>query len=51
MEKFWMFVAWRLPRKLMYWTTVRASVEASTGEWSTQVVPDLLVMDVLKRLA
>lgn len=42
-------VAWRLPSRLVYWTTIRAGVHASTGRYSDQVVPELTLTDVLKR--
>lgn len=48
-ERFWMSVAWRLPRSLAYWATVRMGAEASTGQYSHQVVPEMTFLDVLKR--
>lgn len=48
-DKFWMWIAWRLPKELVKWATVRLFAHATTGEWSDQVVPDLKAMDALQR--
>lgn len=42
-------VVWKLPRYLAYWCAIRVISEATTGEHSNQVVPDLTAMDALKR--
>lgn len=49
MERFWTWLAWRLPRKLAYWATIRVGANATTGKYSNQVVPELAFTDVLKR--
>jgi hypothetical protein len=48
-EKFWMWLAWRLPRPLAYWCAIRVNVHATQGPFSNQEVPALLAMDALKR--
>jgi len=48
-DKILLWLAYRLPRRLVLWCAVRVGANATTGEWSTQVVPDLLFMDALKR--
>lgn len=48
-EKFVMWVAWHLPKKLVYWCTIRLMAHATTDQYSGQIVPELLAMDVLKR--
>jgi hypothetical protein len=48
-ERFWTWLAWHLPKKLVYWATIRAGAHASTGEWSNQIVPEMYFVDVLKR--
>jgi len=48
-EKFWMRLAWAMPRKLAYWAAVRVLSYATVGKFSSQVVPDLLAIDALKR--
>lgn len=49
MERFWFWLAWKLPRKLVYFCTVRAVASATTGKWSNQVVPELTAMDAIQR--
>lgn len=48
-EKFWMFVAWRMPKTLVMWCAVRVGAHATQGEYGDQVVPELKFMDGLKR--
>jgi hypothetical protein len=48
-ERLTIFLAWRLPRRLVYWCAIRVLANATQGEWSGQIVPDLLAMDALKR--
>ena len=43
--------AWLLPRSIAYWAAIRVGAEATTGEWSSQVVPELTFMDAIKRWA
>lgn len=42
-------VVWHLPRSVVYWAAIRVGANATTGEYSNQVVPDLLFSDALKR--
>jgi len=49
MERIWMKLAWLMPRKLVYWCAVRVAAHATVGKYSNQIVPDLTVMDALKR--
>lgn len=44
-----MGIANHVPRRLAYFCTIRVLVNATTGEHSDQVVPDLLAMDALQR--
>jgi hypothetical protein len=48
-EKLTMWLAFRLPRRLVMWCAVRLGAHATQGRYSSQVVPDLLFMDALKR--
>ena len=48
-ERFLMFLVWKLPKVIVYWCFIRLSANASTGQYSNQVVPDLTVLDALKR--
>ncbi len=49
MERFWIWLAWRLPRQLAYWTMIRVAAEASTGKYRHIEAPALLVVDALQR--
>lgn len=49
MEAFYMWLAWRLPRRLAMWAAIRVSAHATTGPYSNQIVPELTVSDALKR--
>jgi hypothetical protein len=48
-EDFWMRLAWLMPRSLVYWCAIRLGAHATQGQYSSQVVPELLFMDALKR--
>jgi hypothetical protein len=48
-EKMLMWVVWKLPRKVVYWSAIRVGANATTGQYSNQVVPELLFTDALKR--
>ena len=48
-DKLWMWIAWKMPKKLVYFCTVRAGAHATTGEHSSQVVPELEFIETLKR--
>jgi len=49
MEKIWIWLAWRLPKRLVYWASVRLMVSASVGTHSGEPVPDMTITDVLSR--
>ena len=49
MEKFWLWCAYKLPKSLVKWATIRLMANATSGEYSGQIVPDLTSMDALKR--
>jgi hypothetical protein len=49
MDKFWMKLAFFLPKKLAYWATIRLIANATQGKWSHVEAPAVLAMDVLKR--
>jgi hypothetical protein len=48
-ERLWKKLAWMLPRKLVYWCAIRVAANATTGIYSSQVVPDLTAMDAIER--
>jgi hypothetical protein len=48
-ERILIWLAWRTPRSLVYWCSIRLIAHATVGRYSDQVVPELLAMDALKR--
>ena len=48
-ELFWRWVAWRLPKSLVMWSYIRVGAHATTGQYGDTVVPELSMMDALKR--
>ena len=49
MDKLWIWLAWKLPKSLVKWATIRLVANATTGEYSNQVVPSLTAVDALER--
>lgn len=49
MEKLWMWLAWKLPRGLVCWCAVRVFANATTGEYGHVLVPEVTMIDALKR--
>jgi hypothetical protein len=43
------FIANHMPARIVYWAVIRAGVHCTTGKYSSQVVPDLCLPDLLKR--
>jgi len=48
-EKIIMFIAWRLPKSLVYWCTYRVFAYATMGKYGDTIVPELTCMDALQR--
>lgn len=48
-EKLAMKIAWLLPKRVVMWAYVRVGAHATTGEYGNTVVPELSMMDALKR--
>lgn len=44
-----MWLAWRLPRRLVRWAYIRVGAAATTGQYSDTVVPEISMMDALGR--
>lgn len=48
-EKIWIWIAWRLPRPLVYWCAVRLGAYSSVDpEWSNMSPTELKLMDALE---
>lgn len=43
-EKFWWWLAWRLPRRLVYLAFIRLWAHGTTGQWGDQH-PGLMTFD------
>lgn len=48
-EKIVTWIAWHLPKSIVYWSTIRAGVYATTGEYSDTIVPEISYTEVLQR--
>jgi hypothetical protein len=48
-ERLCMFIAWWLPRRLVYWCAIRVGCHATQGRWSEHIATDLLFMDAISR--
>ncbi len=48
-EKFWITLAWIMPKELAKWTAVRVMVNGTTGKHSHQIVPELTCIEALER--
>ena len=48
-EKFWTWLAWHLPKKLVYWASIRLIANATTGKYSSQDVTTLQAWVALER--
>jgi hypothetical protein len=48
-EKIIMWIVWRLPKWMVYWSTIRLFAHATQGEYGTTIVPELKAMDALQR--
>lgn len=49
MEKIWIWIAWLLPRPLVYWCSLRLGAHATTGTHGQTIVPNLTFVDAIKR--
>ena len=48
-EKFWIKIAWLLPKNLIYWATIRLWANATQGEWAHVESPAVTISDAVKR--
>ena len=47
--KFWQWFVSKLPKKLIYFATIHLGAVVTTGKYGKTVVPELTMMDALKR--
>ena len=43
------WIAWRLPRRLVMWCAYRVGAHATSGKYGNTVVPELTFMDAVHR--
>jgi len=43
------WIAWRLPKRIVYWSLVRAAVHGVTGKYSNQIVHELTMFNTMER--
>jgi hypothetical protein len=48
-ERFWTWLAWKLPRPLVYWAAIRLLAHATTGRYGSTIALELTAMDALRR--
>ena len=48
-DKFYSWLSYRLPKKLVYFCVIRLMTFATTGKYSNTIVPELSGMDALER--
>lgn len=47
--KLWQWLAWKLPRQLVYFAAIRLIAHATTDPYSYTIVPELTAMEALAR--
>ena len=48
-EKFMFWLAWQMPKSLVYFCGIRLGAYATTNQYADTVVPELTLIDALKR--
>lgn len=48
-EKISIWLAWKLPKRLVYWAAIRLLCHGTQGKYSYQVVPELTGLEALQR--
>ena len=48
-EKFFQSLAHNLPKRIIYFASIKLIAETTSGEWSNTVVPELTAMDAIQR--
>lgn len=48
-EKLLLWFVWKLPRKLVMWCYCRVGAHATTGKFGNTLVPEITMMEALKR--
>jgi hypothetical protein len=48
LEKFMFWLAWKMPKSLVYFCAIRVGAHATTGKYGNTIVPELTMMDAIK---
>lgn len=48
-DNLWSWIAWRLPRRLVYWSSVRLMTYGTVGKYGTQKPNQLTIDEALRR--
>jgi len=48
-DRIFMRIAWLLPKRLVFWCSIRLGVYATSGDYRETEVPTLLFMEALER--
>ena len=48
-DKFYQWLSFKLPRRLVYFCAIRLGAETTTGKFSNTIVPEVTFMTALKR--
>lgn len=48
-EKMFIYVAWKLPKRLCYWIAVRLFAHATTGKYGETVASELTLFEAVER--
>lgn len=48
-DKIAQWIAWKLPKRIVYWAYLRVTAHATTGEHGHEFVEEITIMDALKR--
>lgn len=49
MDRIYQYLAWKMPKGLVKWCSVRLIANATMGKYSSIIVSDLTAMDALQR--
>ncbi len=48
MRRFWVWLAWKLPKGLVYWASIRLMAHATQGVYGSTIVPELTAMEAIQ---
>jgi len=48
-NRFYMWVAYKLPKNIVYWAAMRVLANATSGKYSNEGVPGVTAIDAIQR--